>query len=168
MVSICGQGEEEEDGQASDTVIEEAFAALQQRSEMSAAASAPPEDFRCGLEGGHFTLASFRPNRFYRAAAGTDRAKAWCKSHRAPQSQSFAVEKFGAAAACRMAAAWCHKMQYYLNVSAASGQALYRYSAADIAGYAEEPEFSTFVEGLTGVALARAQQIRDWAPRPAA
>ena len=72
----------------------------------------------------------------------------WCRSYALPGSGSFTLKAYGEAAATKMAAEWCRRMQWWRDLAIASGDGRYEFTAADYGSYVESEEFSAWVDTL--------------------
>lgn len=94
-------------------------------------------------------------------------AEAWLKQYSFQPSVSFAFHKFTDYKACILAAAWCHRMQYFYTLFQLSLDLRYEYTATDIANYQEQLEFVDLQiehHGLDDHVCERVAQIKSCLP----
>lgn len=146
--------------------MEAVFKELREKREAWLGEPAVADDFRVAILGGAWTQQAMgKPYDNFMGKAASAKAKSWCQQYGCPASSRFSIAMYGEHAASQMASAWCHKLQYYIDISQAASPGPYRYTEDDHGGYQEPSAFTECVTALKGKQLARAQQLRSLRPK---
>jgi hypothetical protein len=107
------------------------------------------DDFKVIVRGGWAAAAvGVGADCYTGKAIGAD-IESWCRAMHVPMSGRFGILKFASDARAQvMARAWCHRMQYFYNVT--SGDPLVPIPAAAIASYMAPTEYIAAQEELVG------------------
>ena len=124
-------------------------------------------DFHTQIRGGAWT----RANKgvaydSIRGHAITEVARHWARQYGLGISFSCSYKKFAEGTANALALAWCHRMQFFFNISKESSNLSYRYTEQDYLSYAPDPDFVAFVDALPldSPVWERVSQIRSKKP----
>ncbi len=90
--------------------------------------------------------------------------KAWCRSHGLPVSASFSMKKYSDVGALE----WCQRLQFFYDAEKAAGGEAHHFKTAEVEGYAEDEDFTSFVAALPAGSpcVLRAHELRAICPRP--
>lgn len=161
---------EAEPGEATtEEAVDSAWAALEQRrQEWANAPSEVGDHFSVQLRGG--PLATQRKAMPYESVVAIAKAGAprkWAETYHMGKQISFAVKKFGAAAAHAMALEWRRRCEFYYQMWLSQSEKNYMYTPADLASYEEDFDWTSFMGELDVESpnWQRASQVMAMQPR---
>ena len=148
-----------------DTDIEDALLTLDVvRQHVAACGNASSDDFGTRVLGGAWTLQE--RGVVFDAIQGIARrefANQFCTRRGVQKPMRFDVSACGQEGRSIMARAWCHRMQYFLDLELAHGEG-HVYTDAERRDYCEPSEFTMWADAVKGRALERVAQIRAVLP----
>ena len=91
----------------------------------------------------------------------------WAETYHMGKQISFAVKKFGAAAAHAMALEWRRRCEFYYQMWLSQSEKNYMYTPADLASYEEDFDWTSFIGELDVESpnWQRASQVMAMQPR---
>ena len=164
---VAGESQSTVPDQLDDDVVEQVFGELEKQREALQEDTGATPQFRVSILGGVWTQRHLGTayDAFRGAPAKGSDAEAWCVRYHVGRSARFDVSLYSTAGAATFARAWCHKMQHFFTLWEALADPSYLFTREDIRDYVEPAEFTDLVGSLRGKAAARAQWLRDLAPR---
>jgi hypothetical protein len=94
-------------------------------------------------------------------------AATFCGKYNCHRMQSYEYSVYGKVGGWTLAQEWARKMTYFFVIWLKSGDQDYAFTEADVVGFAEDPAFTEWAQGLAPdhKGLARATRIRELVPR---
>ena len=173
---LTGKGDEEGDPEEPQTpavlpealaekVLDEAWAEL--CNTRAAVNQNQEDDFRVVVIGGQFTVKN--KGAAFEAFAGQVKrggaAEQFCRDYNLQLNSRYSSQWYGIDAAQTCAREWCARSQYFFNLFVESGNPVYRFTGADVAGCPLSKEYKDLVGTVTGSQSKRVYAIMDVAPR---
>lgn len=169
--ACAAQGDEadlEADSDAEDLVSLALHELEDRRAQWVADSHAPADAFEVIVRGGAW-LARTKGVAYdeFRAQPRTPQAKLFCRRYGFNQSFAAAIARYTEAVASQLAAAWAHKLEFFLSRWVDSGDGSYEFSRGEVDAYVERPTFTAMALAAdpAGPTARRVAEIRALGPK---
>ena len=136
------------------------------RQQWTGPAQATAADFVVCLLGGKWLMeqTGLPYDAFMGKAKQKSRGEAFLVQYGMQKTKRFFVSKFGMDEALALAHGWCHRMSYFFDIWAESGNPNYKFTEADLGGYSMPQEVVQVLSRLRGTASTTAVAAMAIAP----